>query len=203
MTAPEEQAVFAGADRVLAFTESVQPAGADAKTSDPARWETWVTFRLGDEVFGLAVDAVREIVRVRIITRVPHAPHPVRGIINLRGRVVPTVDLRVRIGLPPVELTAQSRVIICRAGERVIGLLVDAAQHVIRLDRLKVEAPPADVMSAQSDYVLGVHVQDSAFVILLDADRVLLVPDELTNALPDHPTGRPDPSDPQQGTTDA
>ena len=203
MTAPEEQVVFAGADRVLAFTESVQPAATDATASDPARWETWVTFRLGDEVFGLAVDAVREIVRVQTITRVPHAPQPVRGIIYLRGRVVPTVDLRVRIGLPPVKLTAQSRVIICRAGERVIGLLVDAAQHVIRLDRLKVEAPPADVMSAQSDYVLGVHVQDAAFVILLDADRVLLVPDELTNALPDHPTGRPDPSDPQQGTTDA
>lgn len=203
MTASDERVVFDGTDRVLAFAESVQPAATATETADPARWETWVTFRLGDEIFGLAVDAVREIVRVQSITRVPHAPHPVRGIINLRGRVVPTVDLRVRIGLSPVELTVQSRVIICRAGDRVIGLLVDAAQHVMRLDWLQVEAPPADVMSAQSDYVLGVHVQDAAFVILLDADRVLLVPEELTAAHPDLPTGRPDTSHPQQGTTDA
>lgn len=169
--------VFTGPSRVLDFADSLDTAQPEA-APDLARWETWVTFQIAGERFAFAVDAVREIVRVRSITRVPHAPDPVRGIINLRGRVVPVLDLRRRLGLPAAELTSASRILICHAQHRVLGLLVDAAHHVVRLDRNQVEPPPADVMTAQSGYVLGVSHHGGGFLILLDADQVLLIPDQ-------------------------
>lgn len=168
-----------------------------------AQWETWVTFTLDAELFAVSVESVTEIVRVKNITRVPHAPRAVRGIINLRGRVVPTVDLRVRIGLAPSELSPRSRVLVCRDGERLIGLLVDAAHHVVRLDRTTVAPPPADVMSGGADYVLGVHLEDNQFVILLEATQLLSVPDELHALSNGHSDGPSDPHHSQQGTVHA
>ena len=171
--------VHDGRHRVLAFADSLQAAATRAEPVATNQWETWVTFRVGTELYGLAVSAVREIVRVRTITRVPHAPYPIRGIINLRGRVVPALDLRVRLGHASADITPESRILVCHVGERVIGLLVDAAHQVVRLDRQQVEAPPVDIVSEQSDYVLGVYEQGAAFVILLNAERVLLIPDGL------------------------
>lgn len=169
---------FDGRDRVLAFTDSLQTA-PQAPAGPAAQWETWVTFRLGKELYGLSVAAVREIVRVQTITRVPHAPFPIRGIVNLRGRVVPAMDLRVRLGLPGAAITGDSRILVCHAAGRTVGLLADAAHQVVQVDRLRVEAPPADIVSERSDYVEGVYEDGPAFVILLKADAVLMIPDGL------------------------
>ena len=181
---------FEGRDRVLAFADSVQagPAVNDAKAT--AQWETWVTFRLGAELYGLSVAAVREIVRIPTITRVPHAPFPVRGIVNLRGRVVPALDLRIRLGLPSVETTEASRILVCHVGQRIVGLLVDAAHQVVRVDRLRVETAPADIVSEQSDFVDGVYEEGPAFVILLKADAVLMIPEGLGAAEATHQPAR-------------
>lgn len=167
-----------GRDRVLAFADSLQ-AAPQAPAGATAQWETWVTFRLGTELYGLAVTSVREIVRVQAITRVPHAPFPIRGIVNLRGRVVPALDLRVRLGLPAAELTPDSRILVCHVGERTVGLLVDAAHQVVRVDRLRVEAPPADLVTDGSDDVDGVYDDGSTFVIMLNAEAVLVIPEGL------------------------
>lgn len=175
-----------GPERVYAFADRVQEEDGQ-NTQEPtaeAKWETWVTFRLADEVFAFTVDSVREIVRVGTVTRVPHAPYPVRGIINLRGRVVPVVDLRVRIGLPKTDVTPRSRVLIATARQRVLGLLVDAVDQVVRVDRNQITAPPSDVMTEQSEYIVGVVHQDDTLLILLDSERVLLIPEGLA------PTGR-------------
>ncbi|HEX9729518.1 MAG TPA: chemotaxis protein CheW [Gemmatimonadales bacterium] len=172
---------WSGPERLYAFADSVHAdadAGRDADAT-AAQWETWVTFRLGRETFGFGVETIQEIVRVDTITRVPHAPYVVRGIINLRGRVVPVVDLRVRLGLPASTITSQSRILIAASRQRVLGLLVDAVEQVVRIDRHKVDAPPDDVMTSQSEYIIGVLERAETLLILLDSARALLVPDGL------------------------
>jgi purine-binding chemotaxis protein CheW len=165
-------------DRVLVFADSVQ----QERVEDDERahqWETWVTCRVDRETFALPVKQVQEILRVTALTRVPHAPFPVRGVTNLRGYVLPVVDLRVRLGLPAVDPGPQARVMVVHSRGRLIGLLVDAVDQVVPIDRLAVEPPPEDVMTEQSYYLLGVyHVGERELVILLDADRVLQVRDQ-------------------------
>jgi len=168
---------FTGRDRVYAFADSVQPRQEpQTDTHHAARWETWVSIALAGETYAMPVESVREILRVGQITRVPDAPYPVRGIINLRGRVVPVVDLRLRLGLPRAETTPQSRILVAHARERLIGLLVDGVEQVVRLDATTFEPPPADVMSAASDYIRAVCQRERMLLILLDTERVLEVP---------------------------
>ena len=167
---------FEGRERVYAFADSVQPAAVPAAETTRAAWETWVTFTLAGEAYALPVAAIQEILRVGTITRVPDAPYPVRGILNLRGRVVPVVDLRIRLGLARAETTGSCRVLVANARGRLIGLLVDSVEQVVRLDANTFEAPPADVVTAQSDYLRAVCQRDRALLILLDTERVLEVP---------------------------
>ena len=159
--------LFTFADAIAA--EPQTPAAA------PARIETWVTFALAGETFALPVASVLEILRVAGITRVPHAPRIVRGVTNMRGKVLPVVDLRVRLGLETAELGPQSRILVASSRGRLLGLLVDAVQQVERIDRNAVQAPPADVMTAQSQYIIGVSQLGTRLVILLDVDLVLVV----------------------------
>ena len=180
MSAPAREApAFAGRDRIYAYADSLQAdAAAAPDAAAQAVWETWVAFKLAGETFAFPVAAVQEILRVATITRVPDAPDPVRGIINVRGRVVPVVDLRVRLGLRAVPVTAQHRILIATPRERVIGLLVDAVDAVERIDRTQVQPPPADVMTAQSAYLLGVLQRPAGLFILLDTERVLVMAGE-------------------------
>jgi purine-binding chemotaxis protein CheW len=167
---------FVGSDRVYAFADQVasEPAAPDAAEA-AALWETWVSFRLSSETFAFPVDTIQEILRVGTITRVPDAPHPVRGIINLRGRVVPVVDLRVRLGLKAEAPGPRSRILVASVRGRVIGLLVDAVEQVVRLDRNRFEAPPTDVMTDQSAYITAVYQQSGGLLILLDPEQVLII----------------------------
>lgn len=139
------------------------------------KMETWVTFALDRETFALPVTHVIEILRVPAITRVPHAPHTVRGVMNMRGRVLPVIDLRVRLGIAEIAIGESARVLVVSSRDRLLGLLVDSVQQVLRLDRLAVEPPPPDVMTTQSDYIVGVYHFDESLVILLDVDRVLII----------------------------
>lgn len=159
---------------IYTFTDSLQTAGGEV-VQRRVRIETWVTFALGGETFGLPVTHVVEILRVSGITRVPHAPPTVRGMTNMRGKVLPVVDLRVCLGLPPVELDAQRRILVIASRGRHIGLLVDAVQQVERIDRDSVQPPPPDVMTSESEYIIGVIQVSARLVILLDADRVLSI----------------------------
>lgn len=184
LTAPADE--FTGPARVYAFADSIQKREAEAAEADKRseRLETWVSFFLAGEAFALPVTAVRELLRVSTITRVPHAPFPVRGIINMRGRVVPVVDLRVRLGLPQAELGPASRILIASSRDRLLGFLVDAVLEVVSLDLNAVEAPPADVMTEQSEYIIGLYHLGDRLLILLDVGRVLLIPDSLQPTAP-------------------
>ncbi|MFZ2492669.1 MAG: chemotaxis protein CheW [Thermoanaerobaculia bacterium] len=164
----------AAADHLYQFADAIvadQPV--DQKSAQ--KLETWVTFLVEGETFGLPVTHVIEILRVSAITRVPHAPPTVRGVTNMRGRVLPVVDLRVRLGGIEAPVGETARILVVTSRGRLLGLLVDAVQQVLRLDRLAVEPPPPDVMTAQSDYIVGVYHLEDALVILLDVDRVLLI----------------------------
>ena len=182
-TTPAGAAAHAGTalpapdDRILFFADSLQHERekADERVHE---WENWVTCRVGDEVYALPITQVQEILRVGTLTRVPHAPFPVRGVTNLRGYVLPVVDLRVRLGLQPAETTGRHRIMVLHSRGRLIGLLVEAVDQVEKIDRLAVDPPPEDVMTEQSYYLIGVyHMSEEKMVILLDADRVLQVRD--------------------------
>ncbi len=176
-----EDEKFQGPERIYDFADSLADDTRKRENDKvaAARMETWVTFRLAGELFALPVRVAREILRVSTITRVPHAPHTVRGIINMRGRVVPVVDFRVRLGLPDTDVSPKSRILITSIRNRVLGLLVDEVEQVVSLDANAVAPPPDDVMTNQSDYIVGVYHLDDRLVILLDVERVLLVPDSL------------------------
>lgn len=160
------EAIYRFADRLP------QPEPEDLPETRP---ETWVSFRLDGETYALPVSHVREIVRVESITRVPGGPREIRGVTNVRGRVIPVVDLRVRLELAATEVTPDSRVLVAEARGRPIGLLVDAVEAVDRLDLLAVEEPPEEVRTPRSEHVLGVLRDDDDLTILLDVERVLLL----------------------------
>jgi purine-binding chemotaxis protein CheW len=173
-----------GPDRIYQFADQLTAeakATETVKTGPEPIWETWVSFRLADEVFAFTVETVHEIIRVGTVTRVPHAPYAVRGIANLRGGVVPVVDLRVRIGLPAKDPSSKSRILITKARDRVLGLLVDSVEQVARVDRNQVTPPPSDVMTEQSEYIIGVTHVDDVLLILLDPEQVLMIPTGLVS----------------------
>ena len=160
--------------RIFAFADSLE-TGTSEPAATPVQLETWVAFSLAGEVFALPVAPIREVVRVSSITRVPHAPKPIRGVTNRRGRVIPVIDLRMRIELPAAELGRASRVIVVSSRGRLLGLLVDAVHQVVHIDLEKVQSPPDDVMTVQSDYLSGVYHLDDQLILLLNVDRALII----------------------------
>jgi purine-binding chemotaxis protein CheW len=165
---------FSGPDRVFAFADSLGISDEEAPVIEEMTIP-WVVFTLTGEWYALPVDAVQEIIRVGEITRVPDAPSVVRGVVNLRGRVLPVVDLRVRLGLPAAEPDKNTRIIVLPARGRWIGVLVDAVRRIERFRPSDVRPVPPDVLSARSDYFRGVVQKDDRLVVLLDAERVLLI----------------------------
>lgn len=185
-TAPKKKkakAVVApkGPERLYDFADQVgeEAASEDAATAASAVFDTWVTFTLAGEHYALPAAAVQEILRVESITRVPHAPYTVRGIINMRGRAVPVMDFRLRLGLDEVEVGSKSRILVTETRGRFLGLLVDSAEQVASLNRDLVEPAPLDVMTGESDYIVGVYRHGETLLILLDVEKVLLISDSL------------------------
>ncbi len=174
--APAPEIDQADPRRIFAFADSLDRRGDEIEAQAvPVRLETWVAFSLAGEVFALPVAPIREVVRVASITRVPHAPRPIRGVTNRRGRVIPVIDLRLRIELPAAELTRASRIIVVSSRRRLLGLLVDAVHQVVHIDLEQVQPPPDDVMTVQSDYLRGVYHQQDQLILLLDIDRALII----------------------------
>ncbi len=136
----------------------------------------FLTFRLGEEVFGVGVLKVREVLDVISVTRVPQTPAFMLGVINLRGSVVPVVDLRRKFGLPLAEKSRDSCIIVLEIaleGEvTVIGALADAVEEVLDLDQDQIEPAPKLGTRLKTEFILGMGKRGEGFVILLDMDRV-------------------------------
>jgi purine-binding chemotaxis protein CheW len=132
-----------------------------------------VGFRIGRETFGLPISIVREIVRVPDITSVPNAPHYIEGVINLRGRIIPVVDLRKRFGEKVGEPSKKNRVIVVELEGRSIGLIVNSASEVLKIPPSEIEAPHDVFQEGELNYITGVGKLKGRLVILLDLNRVL------------------------------
>jgi len=135
----------------------------------------YLTFTLGEEVFGMDIRTVREIIQHGAMTPVPLMPAFVRGVINLRGAVVPVIDLHARFGRPPAGVTKKTCVVIfdaVREGERVeLGLQVDAVSAVIDIPAAQIEPPPNFGTAVRREFIHGMGKVGERFDIVLDADR--------------------------------
>jgi purine-binding chemotaxis protein CheW len=129
-----------------------------------------VTLGLADEEYGIPIKAVQEIIRIRNIkiTAIPNAPRFIEGVINLRGRMIPIVDLRTRFGMETAERDRANRIVVINVGERTIGVVVDSVIEVVRVLRSEIEELPDLAVGVDSDYIQGVCRVGDRMVIVLD-----------------------------------
>jgi purine-binding chemotaxis protein CheW len=136
----------------------------------------YLTFKLDGEVFALDVGKVREILDYTNITKVPQTPDFMKGVINLRGSVVPVVDMRLKFGIPPQEKTVDTCIVVVEInidGEAtILGALVDSVQEVFELEPSQIESAPRIGTKLRTDFILGMGKRDDQFVIILDIDKV-------------------------------
>ena len=132
-----------------------------------------VIFDLAEETYGVDIGSVREIIRIQEITKVPRTPEFVEGVINLRGKVIPVIDLRKRFGFRKTEATKDTRIVVVDIGGADIGVVVDAVTEVLRLSADAVEPPTGVITTADSDYLLGIAKLETRLIILLDLQRAL------------------------------
>ncbi|NOX36911.1 MAG: chemotaxis protein CheW [Calditrichaeota bacterium] len=133
-----------------------------------------VSFILNEEEFGVDILKVQEIIKMVELTRVPNAPDFVEGVINLRGRIVPVIDLRKRFGLPSGEVDKNTRIVIASVNDLVVGFLVDKVREVLRVPKAVIEPPPDLTTSIHTDYITGVAKLDDRLLIILDLERILM-----------------------------
>jgi len=132
-----------------------------------------VGFRIGRETFGLPISMVREIVRVPEITSVPNAPDYIEGVINLRGRIIPIVDLRKRFGDKSFERDKKNRIVVVELRSRAVGLIVNSASEVLRIAPSQIDEPHNVFKEGELNYITGIGKLNGRLVILLDLDKVL------------------------------
>lgn len=136
-----------------------------------------VTFRLGREEYGVDISSVQEIIRATDITQVPGAPSHVRGVINLRGKIIPVVDLRIRFGMAAVEDSEEQRIIVIDMRNKRLGMLVDGVSQVLKLSASVIEEIPEEAISVDQNYIKGVGKLDGRLIIILDLNRSLFLTD--------------------------
>jgi purine-binding chemotaxis protein CheW len=147
-----------------------------------------ISFAIGEEEYGFELRYVKEVIRMREITWLPEAPSCVLGIVNLRGQVVPIIDLREKFELEQVEATADTRVIVVEEEGSAVGVMVDSASQVVRLPDNQFEPPPAVLSRASQTYITAVGKQGDRLITLLDVNRLLKTVEiqPLKEALKDH-----------------
>lgn len=147
----------------------------------------YLTFKLGEEVFALDVSQVREILDYIKITKVPQTPEYMCGVINLRGSVVPVIDMRLKFGLSKTEATVHTCIVVVEVNidsERtILGALVDSVQEVFELEPDDIEAPPKIGTHLKTEFIKGMGKREDKFIIILDIDKIFSVRElELLNA---------------------
>jgi len=129
-----------------------------------------VSFQLGPEEYAIDILGVQEIIRMVEITHVPNAPHFVEGVVNLRGKVIPIINLRTRLGLSSAEPTKDTRIVVVEVAHLILGFIVDSVEEVLRLPEEFIEPPPATGRSGGDDFHKGVGRVDGRLLILLDLE---------------------------------
>jgi purine-binding chemotaxis protein CheW len=132
-----------------------------------------VGFRVGQETFGLPISRVQEIVRPPEIASVPHAPDYVEGVMNLRGRIVPVIDLRRRFGSTVGATSSKTRVLVVDVDSRTVGLIVDSASEVLKITESQIEPAPNVFADPATNYVCGIAKHQGRLIILVDLTKIL------------------------------
>ncbi len=132
-----------------------------------------VSFKIGDEEFGIDILKVQEIIRMTELTRVPNAPPYIEGIINLRGKVIPVIDLRSRLGMAPKEHDRKTRTVVVEVSGKVVGFVVDAMSEVLRIPRSVTEPPPSIVGGIDADFITAIGKLEGKLLTLLDIEKIL------------------------------
>jgi purine-binding chemotaxis protein CheW len=139
--------------------------------------QQYLTFMLGSEVFAIGILTIKEIIEYGQLTEVPRMPASIRGVINLRGSVVPVIDLAARFGKPPGNVTRRTCIVIIEIEHedvrQVVGVMVDAVNEVLDISADEIEPPPSFGARIRADFIRGMGKVDGKFVIILDVDHVL------------------------------
>lgn len=143
------------------------------KTNEKDPQQQWATFLLAEELYGINVMQVKEVLRLTEIAPVPGAIHYIVGIINLRGNVITVIDTRALFGLPPTESSNDSRIIVIELEDQVIGMLVDSVAEVIYLRQSQIERAPSVGTEESTKFISGVSYHNDELIILLDLNRMI------------------------------
>ncbi|MEM1208281.1 MAG: chemotaxis protein CheW [Planctomycetota bacterium] len=165
----------------LTTQEAAPTAGPDAAVAAEGDLLQLVTFVIGDEEFAVPILAVQEINRMLQITRVPQSPPYVEGVINLRGKIIPVINLRGRFGMDKLEDNADTRIIVVEVNDRVIGFTVDRVNEVLRIAADIVDPAPQMASGLDAEYIQGVGKLEDRLLILLSLDK-LFTDDQLDEA---------------------
>ena len=141
----------------------------------------YLTFALGHEDYGLEILKVREIIGMMAITAVPQVPAYVKGVINLRGKVIPVIDLRLKFGMPSIETTMETCIIIIDVHEMLIGIIIEKVKDVLDIKQEMIEASPNFGANVHTDYILGIGKINTTVKVLLNIEKILS--EELTAAV--------------------
>ncbi len=145
----------------------------ESSKSDTSEILQLVSFIIGNEEYAVDIFYVKEINRLSHITKVPNAPEFIEGVINLRGRIIPVIDLRIKMGLPKKENDKNSRIIVVEDAEILVGFLVDAVKEVIRIPKKIIEEPPEIVTSNKTDFIRSVGKLDDRLLLMIDLMKIL------------------------------
>ncbi len=135
--------------------------------------DLYLTFLVRDQEYGVEIRHVTEIVGLQVITDIPNVPHYVRGVINLRGTVIPVVDVRLRFGLEPRDYDDRTCVIVVSFDEEVVGIVVDRVSEVVTVPPEDIDPPSAVIQGVQDHYILGLGKIGEAVKVLLDVEALL------------------------------
>jgi purine-binding chemotaxis protein CheW len=136
-----------------------------------------VSFKIGDEEFGVDILSVQEINRLSQITKVPNTPDFIEGVLNLRGRIIPVIDFRVKLGMTRKEHSKNTRIVVVELKGQTIGFIVDEVNEVLRISKEITEAPPDMVGGVNSDFITSIGKLEDRLLILLDLEKILLTAD--------------------------
>jgi purine-binding chemotaxis protein CheW len=140
--------------------------------ADVAEYQEFLCFRVSDEVYGINIMEIKELIRPREVTEVPRAPSFVSGVISLRGTIIPIIDMLDRLGLPRETVTGRERVIVVRSAESYSGLLVDEIIQVVRIDADCMESAPTVLDGIDRDFVTGIGRSDGRMIIILNVANI-------------------------------
>lgn len=133
----------------------------------------FLTFNLGDELYGVDILRVQEIKGYTTVTKIPNTPPHIKGVLNLRGTIVPIVELRTKFGLPTIDYTAFTVIVVVVVRDKVMGLVVDSVSDVLNIDRKDIQPPPQFGAKVDVSFVNGIGKSGDKLVTLLEMDRLL------------------------------